>query len=251
MTDSPVYVQTSFASSVISALSTLETGQFCSASCAIRANVSCSRFGTLARSVRAERLIRKDSLSCSRVTAASVWSSVGVYPAACNRKANAIVKHPACAAAISSSGLVPFSLSNRVLNEYGVSASTPESDDRLPFPPRPVPYQTALALRITERSPLSNVSRTLLPNCLSRTLHERPAPAAGWNRVPSVNAASSRCVGCVTLILHTYTAVLTRRERRVRALGDFRCIPHEAERLRDGIRRIEQWQIGGPRICWA
>ncbi len=37
---SPIYVQTSFASSVISALSTLETGQFCSASCANRANVS-------------------------------------------------------------------------------------------------------------------------------------------------------------------------------------------------------------------
>jgi hypothetical protein len=28
-----------------------------------------------------------------------------------------MVKHPACAAAISSSGLVPFSFSKRVLNE--------------------------------------------------------------------------------------------------------------------------------------
>jgi hypothetical protein len=30
----------------------------------------------------------------------------------------AMAKHPACAAAISSSGFVPFPCSNRVLNEY-------------------------------------------------------------------------------------------------------------------------------------
>src|SRR4029077_3413396 len=62
-----------------------------------------------------------------------------------------MVKHPACAAAISSSGLVPFSFSKRVLNEYGVSASTPESVVRLPLPARPVPRQTAFALRIMSR----------------------------------------------------------------------------------------------------
>src|ERR1700694_2039733 len=59
-----------------------------------------------------------------------------------------MVKHPAWAAAINSSGFVPFSFSKRVLNEYGVSASTPDSLERLPFPARPVPCQTALALRI-------------------------------------------------------------------------------------------------------
>jgi hypothetical protein len=32
--------------------------------------------------------------------------------------------------------------------EYGVSASTPESVERLPLPARPVPRQTAFALRI-------------------------------------------------------------------------------------------------------
>jgi hypothetical protein len=51
-------------------------------------------------------------------------------------------------AAINSSGLVPFSFSKRVLKEYGVSASTPESVERLPLPARPVPRQTAFALRI-------------------------------------------------------------------------------------------------------
>src|SRR6267142_3872848 len=59
-----------------------------------------------------------------------------------------MVKQPACAAAISSSGLVPFSFSNLVLKEYGVPASTPDSVERLPLPARPVPRQTAFALRI-------------------------------------------------------------------------------------------------------
>jgi hypothetical protein len=38
-------------------------------------------------------------------------------PAACIPNASAIVKQPACAAAMSSSGLVPFSFSNRVRKE--------------------------------------------------------------------------------------------------------------------------------------
>src|SRR5262244_4577311 len=76
-----------------------------------------SRLGTLACSIRAERLMRNPWPSDSRVTAASVLSSVGVKPAPCRPKASAMVKHPACAAAISSSGLVPFSFSKRVLNE--------------------------------------------------------------------------------------------------------------------------------------
>src|SRR6266567_3925471 len=64
-----------------------------------------------------------------------------------------MVKHPAWAAAISSSGLVPFSFSKRVLKEYGVFASTPESVERFPLPARPVPRQTAFALRIMDCLP--------------------------------------------------------------------------------------------------
>src|SRR6516162_9285142 len=105
------------ASSVIAALSTFETGQFFSASPAKRAKPASSRFGTFAQRVSAERLIRNPWPSCSSVTAASVTSSVGVKPAPWRPKASAMVKQPACAAAISSSGLVPFSLSKRVLNE--------------------------------------------------------------------------------------------------------------------------------------
>src|SRR6185312_10274485 len=141
-------VHTSLASSVIWAFRTFDTGQFFSASPAIFANAASSNFGTLARSVKAERVIRNPCPSGSRLTAASVVSSVGVKPAPCSWKARAIVKHPACAAAISSSGFVPFSFSKRVRNEYGVPSSTPESLVSWPLPARPVPCQTAFALRI-------------------------------------------------------------------------------------------------------
>ena len=70
--------QISLASNVIAALSTFETGQFFSASLAISTNLVSFRFGTLARRVRAERLMRKPCPSGSRVTAASLLSSVGV-----------------------------------------------------------------------------------------------------------------------------------------------------------------------------
>jgi hypothetical protein len=56
-------------------------------------------------------------------------------------------KHPACAAAINSSGFVPGAFSNRVVNEYGVSFSTPPGAEIAPFPSFSPPFQTALALR--------------------------------------------------------------------------------------------------------
>jgi hypothetical protein len=80
-THSPTAVtvpQLNLASKVIVALRTLETGQFFSASPVIRANVAWSRFGTWARRVRADRLMRNPWPSGSSVTAASVSSSVGV-----------------------------------------------------------------------------------------------------------------------------------------------------------------------------
>src|SRR5438874_10418544 len=98
--------------------------------------------------------------SDSSVTAPPVLSSVGVKPAIYSTNANDIVKHPACAAAISSSGFVPFSFSKRVLKEYGVFESTPESVERSPPPSRPVPRQTAFALRIIQGSFLSVYART-------------------------------------------------------------------------------------------
>src|SRR6185437_505727 len=146
--------QTSFASRMISALNSFDTGQFFSASPASRAKASASILGTLARRVRADLLILKPCPSGSSVIAASVASSVGVNPARSSWKASAMVKHPAWAAAISSSGFVPFSFSKRVLNEYGVAARTPESLDSSPLPVRPAPRQSALALRIMGPPPL-------------------------------------------------------------------------------------------------
>src|SRR3954452_3414632 len=104
-------------SRVISALRTLDTGQFFSAVRASSSNLSCSIPGTCARRVSADLEILKPSPSFSSETAASVASSVGVKPAAWSWKASAMAKQPAWAAAMSSSGLVPGSLSKRVLNE--------------------------------------------------------------------------------------------------------------------------------------
>jgi hypothetical protein len=49
----------------------------------------------------------------------------GVNPAAPNTKLNFIEKQPACAAAINSSGLVPFTSSNLVWYDMGVFEKMP------------------------------------------------------------------------------------------------------------------------------
>jgi hypothetical protein len=67
--------QINLASNVIAALRTFETGQVSSASFANSTNLVSSRFGTFARRVRAERLIRNPWPSGSSVIAASVLSS--------------------------------------------------------------------------------------------------------------------------------------------------------------------------------
>src|SRR5579871_145092 len=85
----------SLASSVMVAFRTLETGQFFSASPAMRANPASSRFGTLPRKVSADLLILNPLPSGSSVTAASVESCAGVKPASCRPKASAMVKQPA------------------------------------------------------------------------------------------------------------------------------------------------------------
>src|SRR6185369_13086636 len=60
---------------------------------------------------------------------------------------SAMEKQLACAAAISSSGLVPGALSNRCAKLYGVSRSTPLSVERVPLPSFRPPCQTADPLR--------------------------------------------------------------------------------------------------------
>ena len=53
----------------------------------------------------------------SSAVVAVVFTESGSWPAWLNAAARAIEKQPACAAAISSSGLVPSPLSNRDANE--------------------------------------------------------------------------------------------------------------------------------------
>src|ERR1700740_691530 len=85
--------------------------------------------------------------TCSRVNVAWVESSSGVKPAPPRKADSAIVKHPACAAAISSSGFVPIPFSNRVENEYWVLFRTPLCVDTVPCPFFRSPCQTADAVR--------------------------------------------------------------------------------------------------------
>src|SRR5579863_4096138 len=94
--------------------------------------------------------------SFSRLNVAVVLMLAGVRLAAPSCAESAIEKQAACAAAISSSGLVPGVFSKRVTNEYGVLESTPLSAETAPLPSLSPPFQTALALR-----------------CISDLLHKR------------------------------------------------------------------------------
>src|ERR1700750_2043492 len=58
-----------------------------------------------------------------------------------------MVKHPACAAPSSSSGLVPMPFSKRVLKEYCVWLRTPLWVEMVPLPSFRPPAQCALAVR--------------------------------------------------------------------------------------------------------
>src|SRR5580704_6851828 len=78
----------------------------------------------------------------------AVVSSLSAFnPTAPSCPESAIVKHPACAAANSSSGFVPTPFSNRVLQEYCVCFSVPLSVEIDPLPLFRSPCHTALALR--------------------------------------------------------------------------------------------------------
>jgi hypothetical protein len=98
------------------ALSTLDTGQLAFAPEAISWNLPLSMFGTRARVVRWIAVIAKPPGTWSSVRRASVSIASAVYPALSSENDSAMVKHPAWAAAISSSGLVPLPSPKRALN---------------------------------------------------------------------------------------------------------------------------------------
>ena len=81
--------------------------------------------GTCARVMRWTAVIVGLPSTVSIVSRASVSMAVAVKPALLSVNDSAIVKQPAWAAAMSSSGFVPLPSPNRALNEYGVSRSVP------------------------------------------------------------------------------------------------------------------------------
>src|ERR1700733_880435 len=87
----------------------------------------------------------ESSFSNDNVTVVEMLS--GVRFALPNWAESAIEKHPACAAAINSSGFVPGAFSKRVVKEYCVLFSAPPGAEIVPLPSFNPPFQTALALR--------------------------------------------------------------------------------------------------------
>src|SRR5882762_6308963 len=132
---------------LISALKSLDTGQPVSAAFTAASNLPLSAPGICATRSRWLFVMAKPSGSFSSEIVAVVSSRLAVMPALPSCAESAIVKHPACAAARSSSGLVPTPFSNRVLKEYCVCFRTPLSVEIEPFPSFSPPCQTADPLR--------------------------------------------------------------------------------------------------------
>src|ERR1700722_6662974 len=148
MTEALVVVQDCRrAFTVISVLKSFETGQPVSAALTAASNLALSAPGMVATRSRGLLVIEKPSPTLSNVMVAVVSSFCAFIPAPPSCAERAIVKHPACAAARSSSGLVPTPFSKRVLNEYCVCLSTPLSVEMEPLPSFRPPCQTADALR--------------------------------------------------------------------------------------------------------
>src|SRR5436190_13584120 len=138
---------TSAASSVIVAFSRREIGQLAFALLASSPNFALSMPGIRARVVKCTAVTVQLSFTRSNVNAASVSIASAVKPLLFSMNDSAIVKQPACAAAINSSGFVPLPSPNRAANEYGVSLSVPLCTDSVPLPSLTVPCQRAFALR--------------------------------------------------------------------------------------------------------
>src|SRR5689334_22046008 len=86
----------------------------------------------------------------SRLTSALTSTRSGVKPALPSSAENAMAKHPACAAAINSSGLVPAPDSKREPKEYSVFLSAPPGEVSEPLPALSEPCQTAEAVRFMD-----------------------------------------------------------------------------------------------------
>src|ERR1700722_4571025 len=132
---------------LISALKSFETGQPVSAAFTAASNFALSAPGMVATTSRWLLVMEKPSPTLSSVIVAGVSSFPAVIPAPPSCAESAMVKHPAWAAASSSSGLVPTPFSKRVLKEYCVFFRTPLSVEIEPLPSFRPPCHTADALR--------------------------------------------------------------------------------------------------------
>src|SRR6266498_2056664 len=110
---------TSFAFKLISVPArACDTGQFFLADSACSRKVFSSMPGTSPSVLSSIVVILKPSPTFSSLTLALVLIRVGLKPPFVSPAARAIEKHPACAAPISSSGLVPVPSSNLEAKEY-------------------------------------------------------------------------------------------------------------------------------------
>src|SRR5215813_7851912 len=102
---------------------------------------------------RSISVMEKPSPISSSFTLAPVFIRRGVMPARESCAVSAIVKHPAWAAPISSSGLVAdWPSSNRDLNEYGPSNAPLPTFSR-PLPSARLPFHSASAFRVGIKPP--------------------------------------------------------------------------------------------------
>src|SRR5436190_22472290 len=90
-----------------------------------------------------------------------------------------MLKHAACAAAISSSGFVPRAFSNRVAYVNGVSRKTPLVALIAPLPPLRSPRQTADAVRSIAATPSLLLLYAVCRACSRRREKETPRRLRG------------------------------------------------------------------------
>src|SRR6266545_5825125 len=127
--------------------SSTETGQVCLVFSAASANAAWSIPGTLPSASRWILVILKPFGPLLSVSVAWVRISPGTWPAWLRLLASAMLKQAACAAASSSSGLLPVPSSKREVNVILASRSAPLSVEAAPLPLRRSPAHIALACR--------------------------------------------------------------------------------------------------------
>src|ERR1043166_6539928 len=119
---------------VILALSSLEIGQPSLAFLAASSNLALSAPGIFTFTCRWDEVTAKPESSFSSVTVAVVSMDWAVIPALPSWAESAMLKQPAWAAAINSSGFVPGWYSKRVAKDWGVLFRPPLGEVRVLLP---------------------------------------------------------------------------------------------------------------------